>query len=105
MSPYSVHRIDTTQAAMVEAMEQVGAGVTSLTSVGGGVSDLLVSFRATWFVIEAKTPGGKLRPKQWVWIGKQRAPVHICETPEDALIAIGALEPTRRITGDRTHAR
>lgn len=98
MSARHTHRKDTTQDAIVLGLRQVGAGVTSMTSLGGGVADLLVSFRARWFVLEAKSPGGKVRDSQWAWIGEQRAEVHVVDSVEAALEAIGAVQLARETT-------
>lgn len=89
-------RVDNTQKDIVAALRGVGASVTSLAGVGKGVSDLLVSYRMRWYVIEAKTrakDGGRetLTEDECKWIQNQRAEVVVAYTPEDALRAIGAL--------------
>lgn len=83
-------RIDENQPAIVEALRKVGAEVTPLHMVGKGVSDLLVSFRQQWWIMEIKNPAKpkadqQLKPDQKVWIGKQRAPVFIVYTPAEAI--------------------
>lgn len=98
-------RVDNTHKEIVEALRAVGASVTSLASLGHGVADLLVAYRHRWYAIEVKSKGGTLTEDECRWIQDQRAEVVVAYTPEDALRAIGALEPTRRITGDVTHAR
>ena len=98
-------RVDTNHGDIVKALRAVGASVTSLAAMGQGVADLLVSYRHRWYVIEVKSDGGKLTSDEWKWISDQRAEVVVAYAPEDALAAIGAIAPTRRITGDVTHAR
>lgn len=53
-------RVDDNQAEIVAALERLGATVTDLSAVGGGVPDLLVGFRGRNFLIECKD--GKKRP-------------------------------------------
>lgn len=90
-------RIDENQPAIVEALRMVGAEVTPLHMVGQGVSDILVSWRQQWIVMEIKNPSKpkrdqQLKPDQVTWIGKQRAPVFIVYTPAEA---VGILSMTR----------
>lgn len=84
-------RIDENQPAVVDAMRKIGAVVTPLHAVGGGISDLLVSFRQRWFVLEVKNPAKpkadqELTKDQKKWIAAQRAPVCIVKTPMDAVM-------------------
>lgn len=72
------------------ALRKIGAVVTPLHAVGKGVSDLLVSFRQKWLVMEvkdgAKPPSArKLTKDEERWIGEQRAPVYIVTSPIEAV--------------------
>lgn len=83
-------RVDENQAEIVEALRQVGAQVTPMHTLGGGVSDLLVSWRQQWFVFEVKNPAKPkadqaLTPDQKRWIGQQHAPVFIVTNPVEAV--------------------
>jgi hypothetical protein len=69
-------RVDGNQADIVAALRKVGATVTLLHQLGGGVPDLLVSFRQRWYVMECKTENGSHTPAQKDWIAEQRAPVY-----------------------------
>ena len=88
-------RTDANHAAIVQALRQVGASVTSLADVGHGVPDLLVSYRGDWHVLELKD-GSKAPSDQQVtmaevrWAAEQHAPVHLVRSLEEALRAIGA---------------
>jgi hypothetical protein len=89
-------RIDENQPDIVKALRAIGAAVTPLHRVGHGVSDLLVSFRQRWFVIEVKNPAKpkadqELTPDQLKWIGLQRAPVY---TVTSAIEAVDFLRRT-----------
>lgn len=83
-------RVDANQEEVVAALRKIGAVVTPLHAVGNGVSDLLVSFRQKWLVMEvkdgAKPPSArKLTPDEERWIGEQRAPVYIVTSPLEAV--------------------
>lgn len=83
-------RIDENQPAIVKGLEKIGAKVTPLHRVGQGVSDLLVSFRQRWFLMEVKNPekpkaDRELTPDQKKWIGQQRAPVYVVNDAQEAI--------------------
>jgi len=86
-------------------LRSIGAEVTSLHAVGQGVPDLLVSYRGQWYLLEVKdgkkAPSERvLTPDQKKWIQKQYAEVHVVETVEGALKAIGAISNWRIALGD-----
>lgn len=58
MSRYAL-KVDTTQAAIIEALRKAGARV----DVIGKPVDLLIYFRGRFTVMEVKTPYGKRDPK------------------------------------------
>ena len=83
-------RIDENQPEIVKALRAAGAAVTPLHRVGQGVSDLLVSFRQKWIVMEVKNPfkpkaDQELTPDQVKWIGLQRAPVYVVTNAMEAV--------------------
>lgn len=86
-------RRDLTQNAIAQAITGLGGRVTDLSAVGGGVPDLLVSFRGRWLLVEAKsgkkvshrTKKHELTPAQVAWHGQQLAPIAIVETPDEAI--------------------
>jgi hypothetical protein len=91
-------RADENQPAIVDALRKAGATVTPIHTLGKGVSDLLVSFRQRWLVLEVKNPTKPKRDRELTedektWIGKQRAPVYIVFTPEDALMILREVQP------------
>jgi len=62
------HRTDTLQTAVVQALEQAGWSVQSLSQVGHGVPDLLVASPAgETFLIEVKARGRELSERQRRW--------------------------------------
>ena len=96
MSPRLRPRVDTTHGEIVAALRAVGASVQSLASIGKGCPDVLCSFRMRWYVLELKSPGGKLTPDECDWIQAARAEVHVCDSVEAALAAIGATQYRER---------
>lgn len=91
-------RVDENQAEIVEALRKIGAVVTPLHKVGEGVSDLLVSFRQRWFVLEVKNPSKpkadqELTPAQKKWVGLQRAPVVIVKSSLEAVGFLHGVTP------------
>lgn len=93
-------KVDTNHAEIVRALRDVGASVQSLASVGKGCPDLLVGFRMRWYLLECKSPGGTLTPDEFGFIQAARAEVHVVDSVERALEAIGAIPATQR---DLTH--
>lgn len=58
------HGVDANQGEIVNALRQVGVCVVDLSAVGHGVPDLLCADMAGTFLVEVKTPEGKLRASQ-----------------------------------------
>jgi len=90
-----VAKTDKNQQEIMDALRQAGAEVTSLHQVGGGVPDLLVSFRNKWHLLEvkdgSKPPSARmLTDEQRKWMVKQKASVWVVMSPSEALDAIGA---------------
>jgi len=93
-------KVDRNQAEIIAALELVGATVTSLAAVGGGVPDLLVAHRKKWHLLEVKDgkkpPSERqLTPDQVKWHAKQQAPVHTVKSVDEALQAIGVVLPVK----------
>lgn len=93
-----VRRVDDNQVEIVKALRKIGAEVTHLHTLGKGVSDLLVSFRQRWLVLEVKDgskPPSKreLTPDEKEWIAKQHAPVFIVNSPIEAVTFLQGIKP------------
>jgi len=84
MPPYAA-KSDLNQQEIVDALRGIGCQVDSLHRVGGGVPDLLVSFRGITTVIEVKRPGGKLTGKQWSWWREHNGSGAVVENITEAL--------------------
>jgi hypothetical protein len=87
-------RADENQAAIVAALRKMGAAVTSIHRVGQGVSDLLVSWRQRWYVLEVKRDHkSKLTPDEKDWIGQQHAPVFVVTSAIEAINFMQGVRP------------
>lgn len=84
-------KTDANQKEIVATLRAVGATVQSLAPVGQGVPDLLVAYRGLNFLIEVKTPTGKVNKLQQAFHESWRAPIGVCTTPDEALKHIGAV--------------
>lgn len=83
---------DANQAEIVKALESVGASVLDLADVGRGCPDLLVGYAGREWLIEVKTPTGKLTPDEVAFARDWHGAVHVAHSPEEALAVIGFRE-------------
>ncbi len=60
-------RVDANQPAIVKALRDAGRTVEVLSDVGRGVPDLLVAYHGQVFLLEIKTPGEGLTPREAKW--------------------------------------
>ena len=91
-------RVDANQQAIVAALQAAGCAVQSLAGVGQGVPDLLV-WRPNvprnpyagggYFLIECQD-GSSFTPAQKKWHASWPGPAHVANSPEDALLIVGA---------------
>jgi hypothetical protein len=99
-------KVDTNQAAVVDALRRAGCSVQCLHTLGGGVPDLLVGREVPTggpfgrerrtFLIEVKDGARppserKLTPDQVLWHREWRGHVAVAESVEQALRAVGLL--------------
>ncbi len=88
-------KTDGNQADIVSALRQVGAHVTILSNVGGGVPDLLVARHGKLFLVECKSETGKLTADELAYVNEisrvALVAVRIVRSPEAALRAIDAI--------------
>lgn len=96
--PRYAARVDDNQSEIVEALRAAGALVQPLHTVGGGVPDLLVAYRGTWYMIEIKDgskPPSRRKltddERRWHDTFNEAAPVYVCGSIDEALEVIGAI--------------
>jgi hypothetical protein len=82
---------DDNERAIIQALQAAGAYVMPLNEV-----DLLVACRGYWHVMEIKDPSKPLSSRRLTYDElclierlRNRAPLHLVETPEQALEVIG----------------
>ena len=83
-------RVDANHNDVVKALQAIGCSVAPLSTVGGGMPDLLVGYRGRNFLIEVKdgekVPSKrKLTDDQITWIGAWKGQTAIAYSIEDAL--------------------
>ena len=83
-------RVDANQIAVVEALRQIGAGVTLLHRVGYGCPDLLVGYRGRNVLLEVKVPKGRVKDTQELWFQNWPGQAHVVRTPEEAIRSVMA---------------
>jgi Holliday junction resolvase len=81
-------KVDTAQAGIIAALEKVGCNVTDMSGAGNGCPDLFVTRAGTHYVLEVKSPTGKLTPAQVEFHDKHQ-PVHLVRTEIEALASVG----------------
>lgn len=77
-------RRDANESGIVKALEAVGCRVFRVS--GRGLPDLLIYRRGRCYAVEVKTAKGLITPAQ------DRAPWPIVRTPDEALLAVGAIQ-------------
>lgn len=77
-------RRDAAEKTMVSTARSIGALVWQLS--GNGLPDLLILFRARFFVVECKSAGGTLTKAQ------EGIPWPVVRTPSELLQVIGAIK-------------
>lgn len=90
MTPRRAARIDKNQTAIVSALRAVGATVATTHAVGAGFPDLVVGYRGVTYLLEVKSPRGRLTRDQVTWHGEWRGHVAVVRGEAQALAAIGA---------------
>ena len=86
---------DANQNPIVDMLVDAGYSVQDMSTVGGGLTDLLVGGidRNTGeprnWLFEVKTAKGKLNPLQVQWHAAWRGPVHVIRTIDEAYAILG----------------
>lgn len=82
---------DRNQAEIIATLRAAGCSVAIITGANGqsGVPDLLAARQGVNYLLEVKTPKGKLSDVQRAWHAGWRGVVSVVRTPEEALAAVG----------------
>lgn len=82
-------KLDSSQHAIVRALEAAGASVQSLAALGGGVPDLMACRAGNVYLIECKPDASpsrqRVRDSQVAWAERMGITVHVVSTPEQAI--------------------
>ena len=90
-------RVDANQSAVVQALRNAGASVTSLAGQARGCPDLLVGFCGYNLLIEIKDgtrplSARQLTPDQTRWHGDWRGVVHVVTSASQAVELVRAVD-------------
>jgi hypothetical protein len=80
-------RADANQPAIVAALRAAGRTVEVISDVGRGVPDLLVGHLGRTFLLELKSPGGKMTPPETAWHLAWRGHAAVVFTAQEAIEA------------------
>lgn len=86
MAKYVYHRTDANAEEILTAMEQAGASIYR-----GGPLDAIIAKGGDTYLIEIKTPKGKLRPSQKAFIARWKGQVFVIRTVEEGLKVLGLI--------------
>ena len=84
-------KTDANQREIIAALEAVGASVFPSFRLGGGFPDLVVGFRGVTYLLEVKTPTGRLTPAEARFFAQWRGHAAVVRSVDEALRAIGAV--------------
>ena len=84
-------KVDANQPEIVRALEQVGARVLHLHTLGRGAPDILTVYREVLYLMEIKMDKGKLTADEAQFHEAWPGPIFIVRSVEDALRVIGAV--------------
>ena len=81
--------VDKNQKSILKHFRFLGASVTHLHSVGGGVPDLLVGYNGVNYMVEVKTSKGKLNEKQVEYFNNWNGQVCVIRTNKEVEELLG----------------
>jgi len=77
-------KVDSNQAAIVQALREAGCSVQPLHQLGHGIPDLLVATPSgETLLVEVKSAKGSLTPDQMQWISRWQGRVEIIRDPDE----------------------
>jgi len=85
-------RVDSNQAEIVAKLRDAGVTVQHLHTVGFGCPDIAAGYAGTTYLLEIKSPGGKLTKFEQIWHAGWRGQVAVIHSAEEALKIMGVIE-------------
>lgn len=76
---------------IVRALRQMGCSVCLLHQVGGGCPDLLVGRQGRNYLLEVKSPKGRMEKTQEEWHAAWKGSAHVVRSVDEAFKAVGML--------------
>ena len=83
-------RVDRNLAEIVRELREYGCSVQHLHTIGKGCPDLLVGYGGKNYLIELKSPGGKLTQREIQW----------CEIWQGQILVVYAIEEILAVIND-----
>lgn len=83
-------KVDGNHAEIVQALRRVGASVCDASRLGDGAPDLLVGLRGVAYLLEVKTPRGRVLASQADFMASWRGHYAIVRSVDEALAVVGA---------------
>lgn len=78
-------KVDVNQSQIVAAFRALGCSVKPAHAVGEGFPDLVVGYRGNDYLVEVKTPSGKLTPQQEQFRSDWQGSYHVARTTDDVI--------------------
>lgn len=93
-------KVDINQTEIVEYLRSIGASVSITSAIGKGFPDLVVGFKGRNYLVEVKTPKGKLTEDQYAFAGNWKGQIAIVRGIVDAADLLGITRPRINILED-----
>ena len=84
-------RVDKNHKEIVECFRKIGCSVLSLSAVGKGCPDLLISYQKQCYLVEVKDTGGTLRESQKEFMRTWGSPVYVVRSKEECVSLLNQL--------------
>lgn len=81
-------KVDENQPEIVKALRQIGASVAVTSQLGAGFPDLVVGLRGETFLLEIKTPAGRMTHDEIEFMSEWRGHYMVVRNVEQAIDAV-----------------
>ena len=93
-------KIDVNQNEIVTFLRSVGASVAITSTIGKGFPDLVVGWKGRNYLVEVKTPKGKLTDDQCTFAGHWKGQIAVVRNVIDVCDLLGINRPRINILED-----